>query len=39
MNTTSPSMKEFDNTAMVLAVDIVDQNSNFKVACVAVEDA
>ena len=39
MNTTSPSMKEFDNTAMVLAVDIADQKSNFKVACVAVEDA
>ena len=34
MNTTSPSMKVFDNTAMVLAVDIVDQKSNFKVACV-----
>ena len=24
---------------MVLAVDIVDQNSNFTVACVAIEDA
>jgi len=32
-------MKEFDTTAMVLGVDIVDQKSNFKVACVAVEDA
>jgi len=35
MNTTSPSTKEFDNAAMVLAVDIVDQKSK----CVAVEDA
>ena len=39
MNTTSPSVKEFDTTAMVVAVDIVDQKSNFKVACVAVEGA
>ena len=39
MNTTSPSMKEFDTIAMVLAVDTVDQKSNFKAACVAVEDA
>ena len=39
MNTTSPSMKEFDTTATVLAADIFDQKSNFKVACVAVEGA
>ena len=39
INTTSPSMKEFDTIAMVLAVDIVDQKTNFKVECVAVEDA
>ena len=38
MNTTSPSMKEFDNTTMALEVDIVDQKLNFKVACVAIED-
>ena len=32
-------MKEFDNTTMALALDIVDQKYNFKVACVAFEDA
>ena len=39
MDTTTPSMEETDNTAMVWAMDIVNQNLDFKVACVAVEDA
>ena len=32
-------MKEFDNTAIVLVVDIVDQKWKFRVACGAVDDA